>query len=265
MPSDWNLEAVLSCVEAEIDARWPLHRVERMDSCALEVDGRRLNLEPLHRLVRNDPSRGAEIISGYLENLFDDSRPDPLLMEWKDVRATVMPRIQPESIFRHLDRESVAHVPFVNETVIVFVRDLPKMTISITVEEMKAWKVTIEELEEKASENLMGYKPKLPIQFVESKEGGKAAILDSDAMSDGYAAARLLARDLHPRLAPTLGREFYVAIPARDQFLAFTMNPRSFSRRLRVRVNSDHAKLPYPITERFFLVTKDGVAGTETA
>ncbi len=31
-------------------------------------------------------------------------------------RPRIMPRIQPESIFRHLSREQVAHVPFVNDT-----------------------------------------------------------------------------------------------------------------------------------------------------
>ena len=38
-----------------------------------------------------------------------------------------------------LDREQVAHVPFVNDTSIVFVIDLPQLTVSITTEQMIRW------------------------------------------------------------------------------------------------------------------------------
>ena len=50
-----------------------------------------------------------------------------------------MPRIQPTSIFDHLDREQVAHISYVNDTVIVFVLDMPQMTVSITVEQLIRW------------------------------------------------------------------------------------------------------------------------------
>ena len=170
-----------------------------------------------------------------------------------------MPRIQPESIFEHLSRELVAHVPFVNGTVIVFVMDMPNMTVSITTEQMIRWGVTAEDLEEVARENLNRYTPELDMQFVESKEGGQAAIIGEQ---DGYDAARVLMGGLHNVLASRLGPDFLVAIPARDMFVALSAGPTPFLQRLHRRVVQDYSRLPYPITDEFFLVTRDGVAGT---
>jgi hypothetical protein len=95
---------------------------------------------------------------------------------------------------------------------------------------------------------------------VESKEGGRAAIL---GQHDGYDAARLMLGGLYQRLAPQLGGDFYVAVPARDMFVAFSRGPEPFVRRLRERVDADYRRLPYPICPDFFFVTRDGVAGTK--
>jgi uncharacterized protein YtpQ (UPF0354 family) len=173
-----------------------------------------------------------------------------------------MPRIQPISIFEHLDREQVAHVPFVNDTVIVFVLDMPQMTVSITVEQMIRWGLQVDDLDDIARENLDAYAPDLQIQFVDSQEGGRAAIV---SRQDGYDAARLLLAHLHDRLAPELDGDFYVAAPARDMFLALTCDPEPFVRRLQERVELEYRRLPYPITKDLFVVTRDGVAGTRAA
>ena len=74
--------------------------------------------------------------------------------------------------------------------------------------------------------------------------------------------AWLLLDSLHERLAPELGGDFYVATPARDMFLAFTCDPSPFVDRLSERVAVDYKRMPYPITNSLFVVTRDGVAGT---
>ncbi|MFN4257605.1 MAG: DUF1444 family protein, partial [Saprospiraceae bacterium] len=117
-----------------------------------------------------------------------------------------------------------------------------------------------DDLEEIARKNLDTYAPELNVQIVESKEGGKAALVNEQ---DGYDAARLLLSRLHAKLAPELGGDFYVATPARDMFIAMTPRPEPFIERLRGRVAEDFRRLPYPITKDLFFVTRDGVAGTE--
>lgn len=225
----------------------------------LIIDGRRLDLENLYRIVRHEPARGEEIVEHYLDQLFSEEGVDLSSITYDFARPRLMPRIQPTSIFEHLSRELVAHTPFVNDTVIVYVVDLPQMTVSVTTEQMIRWGVPIEELDSQARENLDEYAPELEIQIVESREGGRAAIVSEQ---DGYDAARLLLSGLFRRLAPRLGGDFLVATPARDMFVAMSRNPDDFVDRLRHRVRTDFDRLPYPITQRLFYVTRDGVAGT---
>lgn len=224
----------------------------------LLVNGRRLDLENIYRMVSTEPDRGSEIVRHYLGQLFATEAESVSGMTLDFARPRIMPRIQPVTIFEHLDEQMVAHVPFVNDTVVVFVTDLPQMTVSITTEQMLKWGVCIDEVEEVAMENLDHYAPELEIQFVESKEGGKAAIISEQ---DGYDAARLLLPGLYRRLAPQLGGNFYVAIPARDMFVALSATPPEFVERVAERVGQDHQRLPYPITREFYYMTLDGVAG----
>ncbi len=242
-----------------LQRHFPERTVELAGPMDLVLNGKHLGLENLYRMVQYDPARGVEIVENYLERLIEGdmigSTPLPLSI----AKPRIMPRIQPVSIFEHLDREQVAYVPFVNGTVIVFVIDMPHMTVSITVEQLMRWGLASEDLDLIARENLANYNPRLEIQFVESSEGGKAAIV---AAQDGYDAARLLLNSLHERLAPELKGDFYVATPARDMFLAMTVNPQEFIDRLKKRVAQDFRRMPYPITDEFFVVTRDGVAGT---
>lgn len=239
----------------------PEQEVELTGPRELMVNGRRLDLENLYRLVKHDMEHGQEIVAHYLEQLFAGDAVTISAVNFDFARPRIMPRIQPETIFAHLNREQVAHVPFVNGTVVVFVIDLPQMTVSVTTEQIVRWGVTEDELEIIARQNLDRYAPQLEVQVVESKEGGKAAIL---SQQDGYDAARLLLSSLHRRLAPQLGHDFYVALPARDMFVALSPNPTPFVDRLKSRVEQDYKRLPYPITADLFLVTRDGVAGTRS-
>jgi uncharacterized protein YtpQ (UPF0354 family) len=241
---------------------YPERRVDLDGPLDLVVNGKHLGLENLYRMVIHDPGRGVEIVENYLERLVEGDSVGSAPLPLSVAKSRIMPRIQPATIFRHLDRELVAHVPFVNDTVVVFVIDLPQMTVSITVEQMMRWGLQLEDLDVLARQNLDAYAPDLQIQLVDSNEGGRAAIV---ARQDGYDAARLLLGTLHQRLAPELRGDFYVATPARDMFLALTCGPNVFVDRLKERVAYDYRRLPYPITNELFVVTRDGVAGTAAA
>jgi uncharacterized protein YtpQ (UPF0354 family) len=237
----------------------PESAVELTGPRELIVNGRRLDLENLLRLVNHDPSRGTQIVEHYLDQLFSGEASAVSSMGFDFVRARIMPRIQPESIFEHLSREQVAHVPFVNGTVIVFVIDMPQMTVSVTTEQLLRWGVSAEDMELIARENLARSSEELELQVVTSKEGGRAIVV---AEQDGYDAARLLLGNLHQRLAHRLGGDFYVATPSRDMFVAISIGPEPFVQRLAARVREDFRRLPYPISPEFFVVTRDGIAGT---
>lgn len=252
-------EAFADQVARLIQRMQPGFRIDRVGPRELLVNGRRLDLENLFRMVAHEPDRGTDIVEHFLDQLFTGESLEVGDTPFDMAKARVMPRIQPESIFEHLSRDLVAHVPFVNETVVVFVLDMPHMTVSITTEQVMRWGITVERLDELARENLELYAPELEMQVIDSAEGGRAVIV---AEQDGYDAARLLLGDLHARLSAKLGPDFYVATPARDMFIAMSCEPGEFVSRLRERVEEDFARLPYPITKDLFLVTRDGVAGT---
>jgi uncharacterized protein YtpQ (UPF0354 family) len=237
----------------------PHLEVELAQDQELIVEGRRLDLQNLQRLVSAERERGVEIVEQYLTQLFDDETFSVTEMTWEQARPRIMPRIQPETIFEHLSRDLVAHVPFVNETVIVFVIDLPNMTVSVTTEQMLRWGVCPDELDEVARENLDNYAPAIEFKTVENEAGGRAVLL---SMQDGYDASRLLMTDLYQTLGPEFGGDFLVATPSRDLFLACSQGDNGFVSRIRDRVAKDYSRLPYPITERLFYVCRDGVAGT---
>jgi uncharacterized protein YtpQ (UPF0354 family) len=242
--------------------QFPDREIELAGPMDLILSGKHLGLENLFRMVQCDPDRGVEIVENYLERLMESDTVGSTPLPLSIAKPRIMPRIQPESIFDHLDREQVAHIPFVNNTVIVFVIDMPHSTVSITIEQVLKWGLQPEDLEEIARENLAKYSPDLDIQLVDSNEGGRAAIL---AAQDGYDAARLLLTKLYDRLAPELKGDFYVATPARDMFLAMSCDPDEFVARLQKRIDLDYRRLPYPITNQLFVVTRDGVAGTAKA
>ena len=239
--------------------QFPDRDVEFAGPLSLILDGKHLGLENLYRMVQYEPGRGVEIVEHYIDRLLEGDTLGTLSLPLSVARPRIMPRIQPVSVFEHLDREQVAHVPYVNGTVVVFVIDLPQMTVSITVEQLVRWGLQPEDLDVISRENLSRYAPDLQIQLVDAVDGGRAAIV---SRQDGYDAARLLLDTLHRRLAPELDGDFYVATPARDMFLAFTRGPEPFLDRLTERVQVDYRRMPYPITDSFFFVTLDGVAGT---
>lgn len=242
-----------------VQQRWPGKRVELAAPLLLLVDGRHLGLENLWRTVQRAPEDWHQTVQHHMERVMEGDQLANTDLPFAIARSRVMPRIQPESIFETLDREQVAHVPWVNDTVIVFVLDMPKYTVSLSTEQMVRWGVTADDLEELARENLQRYAPDLEVQVVRSSEGGRAAII---ALHDGYDAARLLLGDLHQRLCNHLGTSFYVAAPARDMFVAMTDGPEPFLERLRARALEEYKRMPYPICADLFVVSRDGVAGT---
>jgi len=245
-----------------IRRHFPDKEVQLAGPMDLYLDGRHLGLNNLYRMVLSEESRGVEIVEDFLEQLLEGDDISQLPMPLSIAKSRIMPRIQPLSIFEQLDSQQVAFQPFVNETIILYVIDMPRMTVSITLEQMIRWGIDIDELDHIARQNLARYQPNLKLQIVEGQGGGRAAIFN---MQDGYDAARLLLDSLWVKLAPEFKGNFYVAAPARDMFMAISCGPDSFVEKLQTRIKMDYRRLPYPISKDLFLVTQDGVAGTLAA
>lgn len=252
-------EAFADFVLRLLTRRHPEMRVEVVGVTEVVIDGRRVDLENLRRLAAEAGDRGDEIIEEYLEQLLGGEAREAEMLPFDLARRLIMPRIHHEAIFERLSAEQVAHTPFVNDTVVVFVIDLPHCTVSVTVEQLIRWRTDVEELDRLARENLRACSRDLEMKMLEAETGGRAVVLSE---RDGYDAARLLLSDLYSSLAPELGGDFLVATPARDRFVAVSLDPEPFVDKVHSRVEREYRRLPYPITTRFFYVTRDGVAGT---
>jgi len=243
--------------------RWkPDLTVELASAGEAVIEGRRVDLENLRRLAAQAGDRGDEIVREYLEQLLGGEAREAEMLPFELARRLIMPRIHHQAIFERLDAEQVAHAPFVNDTVVVYVIDLPHCTVSVTVDQVVRWRTDMDELEQLARENLRACSRDLEPKTMAAETGGCAIVLSE---RDGYDAARLLLTDLYDQLAPELGGDFLVAAPARDRFVAVTRDPDSFVEKVKGRVDREYRRLPYPITTRFFYVTRDGVAGTAAA
>src|SRR3989344_957197 len=60
----------------------------------LVIEGRRLNLENLYRMVRHEPHKGKEIAEHYLTQLFSNPIIDLHKVTLQEARKIIMPRIQ---------------------------------------------------------------------------------------------------------------------------------------------------------------------------
>jgi uncharacterized protein YtpQ (UPF0354 family) len=215
-------EAFSEAVAQLIHRMAPDRRIELPSPFEMLIDGRHLALENLYRMVCADPESGVEIVEQFLDHLLDGDEATTISLPYDLARPRIMPRIQPESIFAHLDPRMVAHAPFVNDTVVLYVIDMPNLTVSITVEQMLKWGITIDDIDSVARTNLKQTSERIDMRVVDLEGGGKAIILHEN---DGYDASRLLLDTLHENIAPHLGRDFLVATPARDAFIAVATTP----------------------------------------
>lgn len=250
-------EAFGEAIVREMLRLQPSRSIEFSGPLDVVADGHHLDLSHLYRMVWQQPKHGQHIVTKYLDRLEAMRSAESTEVPFAVARTRIMPRIQPLSIFQKLDREQVAHLPFVNDTVIVYVLDLPTATVSLTVDQLLGWGIDAHQADVLARRNLIRHRD--TPRIVHSPEGGRAALF---CRRDGYDASRLLADDLHERLSPILGGDFLVSLPSRDSFLAISTKVSDFVIRMRKRTQNEHRRLPYPISPEFFHVSRDGVSGT---
>lgn len=229
-------------------------RVEADDVVVL--DGKRLATVNLAKMIEREPERRDQIMSTWIRSLVaEDPAPDQL--RWVDVRDRIMPRIVPAEFVAQAGYP-MPRVEFVSGTAIVFVLDKAETMSTVSDAARSKWRVSVDDLMVVAVRNLAAIP--CTLTATETIEGGYAAAFSE---ADGYDAARLLLPSVHELVGEHIGRDFYAAIPARDTFIAFSNQPPALRTRLQATVDRLHASSPYPITPRLFVVTRDGVAGTE--
>ena len=148
-------EAFGEAIVREMLRLQPSRSIEFSGPLDVVVDGHHLDLSHLYRMVWQQPKHGQHIVTKYLDRLEAMRSAESTEVPFAVARTRIMPRIQPLSIFQKLDREQVAHLPFVNDTVIVYVLDLPTATVSLTVDQLLGWGIDAHQADVLARRNLM--------------------------------------------------------------------------------------------------------------
>lgn len=234
----------------------------------LIVDGSRICLENLQRMVMLDTNYARETVYNYIEQIyFIGAAVGKMKKDF--VVEHLMPNIKPNSFFASEadqgDSSKALKIPVVsqpNDTSTIFVVDFPRFTTGFTVKHMKDCALSIEEVQQIAQKNLDRQTEPSDVEVQKTRDGGRVAVFEKQ---DGYDAARLGLTGLFNLLAPQLGEAFYVAIPARDMFTAFSNSPEPFVKRMKETMEGRYANFPYQITPKLFRVTQEGITGADDA
>ncbi len=251
-------EAFTELIAKLLKDRFTSAKIKITGPLEISLDKRLVSLDDLKRSIHGNEreDHAARVLSQFIQALEYTRQLDDVDLSFDLAAPRILPRVTHKSFFNTREAEFYAHQPFINNTVIMYVVDFNAATLPVMTEQLLKWNIDIDALDQIARSNLATSQPTLTFKVVNNDEGA-AALLE---VGDGYDASRILLEEIHPQLAPELGGNFIVAIPNRDIFIAIAKDAPDFLKRLETHIAADFKRLPYPITRKLFLMTRDGVA-----
>ncbi len=221
----------------------------------LIINNENVALGPLIKIIEGDIEKdtitpdGLDKINSVIESIY--------AFAYFDVEKhghLVMPRIS--SVNRD-GIDAMATTEFVNDCLIYYVLDGVHFTQSLTTQYLKRKKISLEWLHDVSLLNLN----KVEIHKVQNAhaDDGSAVIISE---TDSYDASRILFPDLYLKYFDYFRGQFFATIPSRDMLIMFrgkkTLYDRVMASVHKIFIESKQ----HSITDKPFLVTLDGVAGT---
>ena len=251
-------EQFLAAALAAAGRLYPQARIERGDGFLLRIDGQVVFLENLYRKAAATPGEVDELIAEHLAAL-KRRKPKPAGAEpWPIAREKVMPQIFPATKLDFPPKAVPLFQEFPNDTAIVYVLDEEDRYTLIRPVDVAEWRTDQEAVHRAALDNLTARSTGVRVQALPDEAGNVMATIFQQG--DSYDSSRLLLPPLHANLRPILGSPFLAAVPNRDFLICFRADADDLREQIAGQVADDFRKMPYPITERLFLVTADGVA-----
>jgi uncharacterized protein YtpQ (UPF0354 family) len=214
-------------------------------------------LSNLLREVGAAPTRREQIIKRFVETLNMPATADFGYEVWEEVRSAILPVLKPRDYVKAdgptqhlLTREWLADV------LICYAIRRENLFRFVTGWDVNRWGLTDELLHAEALKNLVGLSWPRALVGARTSRTGRVIVVDPN---DNLGSSRLLHPELHKLFAGLLGSPFWAAIPCRDRLVLYS-DRRELKQRLGRRVRKDHSDSAYPITDRPFLVTRDGIA-----
>lgn len=241
-----------------VKGRFPLVKIARAEQAfALKLNGQVASLENLYRSTKLKPEDMKHNVERWAVELLRAAEGSP--DQGADFE-TLAPRILPMILSQQqVDPQSPSTVsqPLVADLHIAYAIDSDRTIAYIPKAQFEAWNITLEELHNKAIENLVSRSESIAAHAAPDDQGRVSLILFQTM--DGFDASRVLLPTLHERLREYLGSPFAAGIPNRDILLCFR-NETETVENLRKQIATDYQNMPHHVTDKLLLVTQDGLA-----
>lgn len=248
-------------VEQVIDLvrkRFPLVKIGRSSQpFSLRLNGKVISLENLYRSVLQKQDAGDHMIERWAVELLRAAEGTPdRNAPFAELADRVMPVLLTREYFEAAGEAAVGQ-PLVEGLYVAYVIDGDRTIAHIPMAQFKKWKIELDDLHNKAIDNLVAKSNSLQADAAQDENGQVNLILFQ--LGDGYDSSRLLLPTLHERLRGHLGSPFLAAIPNRD-ILICIRNDSVVLDGVKAQIAQDFRTMPRQITEQLFLVTADGLA-----
>lgn len=237
----------------------PEATIQRGEAFNLLLDGQVVFLENVYRKAAAEPAACRRLLAEFLGRVPDAAEMARAVPPYPQVQRRILPQIFPRDKLVGQDGVlPLVTADFPNDTVVVYVIDEPEAYRSIRTMDLQRWSVDAETVHRQALENLTQRSTGVRVNALPDEQGNILAAIFQEG--DSYDSSRLLLPGLHENLRPVLGSPFLAGIPNRDFLICFRSGAGALHERLAGQIAEDHARMPYPISEKLFLVTADGVA-----
>lgn len=237
--------------------KFPAAQVARGEQpFSIKINGQVATLENLYRSTALHPDKASELIQQWmLELLRVAEGPPDLHAGYEELADRIMPMLLREDQ-QNMGQPMVVE-PLLPGLMIAYAVDGPRSLWYVTQSVFDRWKINLDDMHEKALENLVGRSDAIAAHAGQDPDGSINLILFQTM--DGFDASRILLPTLHDRLREHLGSPFIAGIPNRDILLCFRDDKETVER-LSQQIQTDFKQMPHPISDGLLLVTPDGIA-----
>lgn len=244
--------------------------VAAIDEQTVTIGGVKIHVNQLHDTWQGHPENLAEDVRDF----FDD-----LLVEytgelgtdagWSQVRTRVLPTLVPQAMIPTLSPDkpitdssgvaasSIVAEPWINDLVISY--QIGRSERYVTTADLLNWEISPEALHEHALANLARSTRKLSMSGGHSDKYTLFSFPANDVMN----SARMLLPLVQKNLRQQMGSTYYMAAPDRQVLLAFTSEDEATLAWLRHQVEIRYSNATEPLSDRLFMITRDGVVGDD--
>nr|PZN29638.1 MAG: DUF1444 domain-containing protein [Chloroflexota bacterium] len=219
----------------------------------LKVRGRdvRSDLAPIYAAYARNPSQLDTVARNYVRLLLDDL-PARTERDFASLAGRVMPMIKPIELLALVSERKlpmIAYRDFLADLIITYVIDERNSVAYINEEQLDRWGVTVQDLHERALENLRRRTVE-QVRYTTLGEGEQQLFIFNSG--DGYDATRLLLTEVLAEWARALPGRLVVGIPNRDFLIGFSDANQEILRGVAAQIQADAAQRDHGLTDQLF-------------